>query len=286
MAKLARIALHAGGPAQWAVQQGQDLLGLGDAVPAGEHDTAWLQLAAEGVPAGLLAKAQRLDPAKVEWLMPVARPGKIICLGLNYAAHAAEGGNAKPEYPSFFMRGGSSLMAHQAPLVRPRVSDKLDFEAELAVIIGKRSRHLDESNALDAVAGYSCLNDGSLRDYQKRTAQWTIGKNFDATGGFGPWLVPAADLPPGAHGLKIESRLNGQVMQSDNTSNMIVSVAYALTLLTEALTLEPGDVIAMGTPAGVGYARTPPVWMKPGDRIDIDIENIGVLSNPVVQEGA
>jgi 2-keto-4-pentenoate hydratase/2-oxohepta-3-ene-1,7-dioic acid hydratase in catechol pathway len=286
MAKLARIALQPGGPAQWAVQQGQDLLGLGSAVPAGEHDTAWLQLAAEGVPAALLAKAQRLDAAKVEWLMPVARPGKVICLGLNYAAHAAEGGNAKPEYPSFFMRGNTSLMAHQAPLVRPRASDKLDFEAELAVIIGKRSRHLDESNALDAVAGYSCLNDGSLRDYQRRTAQWTIGKNFDATGGFGPWLVPAADLPPGAQGLKIESRLNGQVMQSDNTSHMIVTVAHALTLLTEALTLEPGDVIAMGTPAGVGYARTPPVWMKPGDRIDIDIENIGVLSNPVVQEGA
>lgn len=287
MAKLARIATQPGGPAQWAVQQGQDLLGLGDAVPAGEHDTAaWLQLAAEGVPAATLARAQRLDADKVEWRMPVARPGKIICLGLNYAAHAAEGGNAKPEYPSFFMRGASSLIAHQAPLVRPKVSDKLDFEAELAVIIGQRARHLDESNALRAVAGYACFNDGTLRDYQRRTSQWTIGKNFDGTGAFGPWLVPAADLPPGAHGLKIQSRLNGQVMQSDDTSHMIVTVAHALSLLTEVLTLEPGDVIAMGTPAGVGYARTPPAWMRPGDRIEIEIENVGLLSNPIVQEDA
>jgi 2-keto-4-pentenoate hydratase/2-oxohepta-3-ene-1,7-dioic acid hydratase in catechol pathway len=286
MAKLARVAVQPGGPAQWAVQHGQDLVGLGDSMPAGEHDMAWLQLADKGVPASLLAKARPLDPDKVEWRMPIARPGKVICLGLNYAAHAAEGGNAKPEYPSFFMRGATSLIAHRAPLSRPRVSEKLDFEAELAVIIGQRARHLSEADALRAVAGYACFNDGTLRDYQKRTSQWTIGKNFDGTGAFGPWLVPAADLPPGAQGLKIESRLNGQVMQSDNTSHMIVTVAHALALLSEVLTLEPGDVIAMGTPAGVGYARTPPVWMKPGDRIEIEVENVGLLSNPVVQEGA
>jgi acylpyruvate hydrolase len=286
MAKVARIAVQPGGPAQWAVQQGQELLGLGENIPAGEQDMAWRQLMMEGVSASLLAKAQRLDPAKVEWRMPIARPGKVICLGLNYAAHAAEGGNAKPEYPSFFMRGATSLIAHQTPLVRPRASEKLDFEAELAVVIGQRARHLTEAEALGAVAGYACFNDGTLRDYQKRTSQWTIGKNFDGTGAFGPWLVPAADLPPGAQGLKIESRLNGQVMQSDNTSHMIVTVAHALALLTEVLTLEPGDVVAMGTPAGVGYARTPPVWMKPGDRIEIDIENVGLLSNPVVQEEA
>lgn len=286
MAKLARIAARPGASVQWAIQQGQDLLGLGDSVPAGEHDTAWRQLAAEGVPASLLAKAQRLDPDKVEWHMPVARPGKVVCLGLNYAAHAAEGGNAKPEYPAFFMRGAPSLIAHRAPLVRPRVSGNLDFEAELAVIIGQRARHLDETQALRAVAGYACFNDGTLRDYQRRSSQWTIGKNFDGTGAFGPWLVPAADLPAGAKGLKIESRLNGQVMQSDDTSHMIVTVVHALTLLTEVLTLEPGDVVAMGTPAGVGYARKPPVWMQPGDRIEIEIENVGLLSNPIVAEGA
>jgi acylpyruvate hydrolase len=232
------------------------------------------------------ASAKQVDLDTVQWLPPVMRPGKIICLGLNYAAHAAEGGNAAPEYPSFFMRIASSLIGHRADLIRPRVSDKLDFEAELAVVIGKRSRHLTTDNALQSVAGYACFNDGTLRDYQRRTTQWTIGKNFDGTGAFGPWMVPAADLPPGASGLKIESRLNGQVMQSDNTAHMIVPVAETLRLLTEVLVLEPGDVVVMGTPAGVGYARKPPVWMKAGDTIEIEIEGIGVLSNPVVDEVA
>jgi acylpyruvate hydrolase len=217
-------------------------------------------------------------------LPPVLRPGKIVCIGLNYLDHAAEGGNPKPDYPSFFLRTANSLVAHNALLKRPSVSDKLDFEAELAVVIGKRSRFLSPANALESVAGYSCFNDGTLRDYQRKTAQWTIGKNFDETAPFGPWLVPAEELPPGAVGLKIESRLNGKVMQSDNTRNMMFPVIEALCLITEAMTLEIGDVIAMGTPAGVGYARKPPVWMKNGDQIDIEIEKIGVLSNVVVDD--
>lgn len=228
--------------------------------------------------------AQRLALDSVIWLPPIIRPGKIICLGLNYADHASEGGHARPEYPSFFLRTAGSLIGHQAPLVRPKVSDKLDYEAELALIVGTRSRHLTDANALQAVAGYTCFNDGTLRDYQRKTGQWTIGKNFDGTGAFGPWFVPANELPPGASGLKIESRLNGEVMQSDNTRNMLFPVVETLRLVTEAITLEPGDVIVMGTPAGVGYARKPPVWMKPGDRIEIEIEGIGVLSNPVADE--
>lgn len=283
MSRYARVT-PPGRPTQWAVERGGELWGLGDQVPAGVNDSAWLDLTAHGPSARQLEQATPLVPDAVRWELPVARPGKVICLGLNYAAHAAEGGNAAPEYPSFFMRGASSLIAHGAPLVRPRVSDKLDFEAELAVVIGRRARHLTEADALSAVAGYACFNDGTLRDYQRRTAQWTIGKNFDGTGGFGPWLVPAADLPPGAAGLKVESRLNGRVMQSDDTGHMIVTVARALVLLSEVLTLEPGDVIAMGTPSGVGYARTPPVWMQPGDRIEIEIEGVGLLANPVVQE--
>lgn len=286
MPKFARIAITPGAAPQWAVQQGNELIALGDAFAAGDDPAAGLRLLREGVSAAQLAKGQRVDAASVEWLMPVARPGKVICLGLNYAAHAAEGGHKAPEYPSFFLRCNTSLAAHAAPLVRPRVSDKFDYEAELAVIIGQRARHLTEAQALDVVAGYACFNDGSLRDYQRRTPQWTIGKNFDATGAFGPWAVPASDLPAGAKGLKIESRLNGKVMQSDNTANMIVSVAYALHLLTEAITLEPGDVIIMGTPSGVGYARTPPVFMQPGDTIEIEIEGVGLLSNPVVAEAA
>ncbi len=231
------------------------------------------------------APANAVKPLKgLKFLMPIATPSKIICLGLNYADHAAEGGNKVPEYPAFFLRGQSSLLAHNEPIIRPRASTKLDFEAELAVVIGKRSRHLTAENALAAVAGYSCFNDGSVRDYQRKSSQWTIGKNFDATGGFGPWFVTADALPPGASGLSIQSRLNGQVMQSSNTRNMIVSTVYALQLLSEAMTLEPGDLIVMGTPAGVGYARTPPVWMAPGDTIEIDIEGIGVLSNGIADE--
>jgi acylpyruvate hydrolase len=285
MPKFARIADRNGRGARWVMAQGNELIALDGAVPAGTDDiTAFLALSQDGPGATALAKGERIDPAQARWLTPIARPGKVVCLGLNYAAHAAEGGNATPEYPAFFMRGASSLIAHRAPLVRPRASDKLDFEAELAVVIGRRSRHLTMDNALQAVAGYACFNDGTLRDYQRRSTQWTIGKNFDGTGPFGPWLVPAADLPPGATGLRIQSRLNGEVMQSDNTANMIVTVAHALVLLSECLTLEPGDVIAMGTPSGVGYARKPPVWMKPGDQIEIDIEGIGVLSNAIVQE--
>lgn len=231
------------------------------------------------------APANAVKPLKgLKYLMPIAVPSKIICLGLNYADHAAEGGNKVPEYPAFFLRGQSSLLAHNEPIIRPRASTKLDFEAELAVVIGKRSRHLTADNALSAVAGYSCFNDGSVRDYQRKSSQWTIGKNFDATGSFGPWFVTADSLPPGASGLSIQSRLNGQVMQSSNTRNMIVSTVYALQLLSEAMTLEPGDLIVMGTPAGVGYARNPPVWMAPGDTIEIDIEGIGVLSNGIADE--
>ena len=229
--------------------------------------------------------AGNVVPLSQARLLPaVPRPGKVVCLGLNYADHAAEGGHSKPEYPSFFMRGATSLLAHGAPMVRPVVSEKFDWEAELAVVIGKRARHLTARNALEVVAGYSCFNDGSLRDYQRRTSQWTVGKNFDGTGPLGPWIVTAAELPPGAVGLKIESRLNGQVMQSSNTSLMLCPVVEALCLLTEVMTLEPGDVIAMGTPSGVGHARKPPLFMKAGDRIEVEIEGIGVLSNPVVDE--
>ncbi|MDB5882342.1 MAG: 5-oxopent-3-ene,2,5-tricarboxylate decarboxylase [Ramlibacter sp.] len=230
------------------------------------------------------ASGARVPVASAKFLPPVPDPRKIICLGLNYADHAKEGGHARPEYPSIFLRVPTSLVGHGQGLVRPRVSDKLDYEAELVLVVSKRARHLTPANALDAVAGYSCFNDGSLRDYQRKTNQWTIGKNFDATGAFGPWFVPAADLPPGAVGLKIESRLNGEVMQSDNTSNMLFPVVETLCLVTEAITLEPGDLIVMGTPSGVGYARKPPVWMKAGDKIEIEIEGIGVLSNPVVDE--
>lgn len=234
--------------------------------------------------AALASGAARLPLAQATYAPLVPQPGKTICLGLNYFDHAKEGGREKPEYPWFFFRGGSSLLGHGQPLLRPRASAKFDYEAELAVVIGRRGKHVSQASALDLVFGYACFNDGSLRDYQKRTPQWTIGKNFDATGGFGPVLVTADELPPGATGLRIQGRLNGQVMQDANTSDMIFPVAETIALLTEVLTLEPGDVLVMGTPAGVGQARTPPVWMKAGDRFEVEIERIGTLSNPVVDE--
>jgi 2-keto-4-pentenoate hydratase/2-oxohepta-3-ene-1,7-dioic acid hydratase in catechol pathway len=216
--------------------------------------------------------------------LPLARPGKIFCLGLNYLEHVHEGPYQVPDYPTIFMRGATSLVAHNQPIMRPLISDKLDFEAELALVIGKRTRHATRENALDAVFGYSCFNDSTLRDYQKRTVQWTVGKNFDSTGGFGPELVTADELPAGASGLRIESRLNGNVMQSDNTKNMMFPVAETIATITAAITLEPGDMIVMGTPSGVGYARKPPVFMKAGDVIEIEIESIGTLRNPVLDE--
>jgi 2-keto-4-pentenoate hydratase/2-oxohepta-3-ene-1,7-dioic acid hydratase in catechol pathway len=231
------------------------------------------------------AAAHSVKPlAGITYLPVVPRPPKILCLGLNYADHAKEGGHAKPEYPSFFMRGATSQVAHGQPIIRPKASTKLDYEAELAVIIGKRSRHLTKADALSAVAGYSCYNDGSLRDYQRKTGQWTIGKNFDATGGFGPWLVTPDELPAGCAGLSIQSRLNGKVMQDANTKDFLFDVVESLCIITECITLEPGDVIITGTPAGVGYARTPPVWMAPGDTCEIIIEGVGTLSNPIADE--
>ena len=220
----------------------------------------------------------------VSFKVPIERPGKIVCMGLNYADHAKEGGNARPEYPSFFMRGPSSLTAHLSPIMRPKVSDKLDYEAELAFVVGKKARNLTLENALDCVAAYSIFNDGSIRDYQRKTTQWTIGKNFDQTGAFGPWLVTPDELPAGCHGLSIQSRLNGQVMQNANTKDFLWGVAETIVLISECMTLEPGDVVITGTPAGVGYVRTPPVFMKPGDVCEIEIESIGILRNTITDE--
>jgi acylpyruvate hydrolase len=222
--------------------------------------------------------------ADVELLAPVPRPGKVICIGLNYRAHAAEGGNAVPDYPAIFLRGPTSLVGPAAPIILPACSDKLDFEAELAVVIGKTATNVRD-NPLDYVAGYCCFNDGTIRDYQRKTTQWTVGKNFDQTGGFSADLVTPDELPAGAAGLRIQARLNGQIMQDSNTGDLIFDVATLITTLSEAMTLEPGDVIATGTPSGVGYARNPPVFMREGDRIEIEIEQIGILANTIARRG-
>jgi 2-keto-4-pentenoate hydratase/2-oxohepta-3-ene-1,7-dioic acid hydratase in catechol pathway len=224
----------------------------------------------------------------IKYALPVGRPGKIVCLGLNYLEHVKEGSQRDniPKFPTIFMRGLTSMVAHGEPIVRPQVSETLDYEAELILVVGKRAKHLSATNATSCIAGYSCGNEGSVREFQRKTTQWDMGKNFDRTGGFGPWLVTADELPDAAKGLKIQSRLNGTVMQSDNTDNMMFPIVEMLVYITQGITLEPGDVIFTGTPSGVGHARKPPVWMKNGDTIEVEIERIGTLRNPIADEKA
>lgn len=230
------------------------------------------------------AAGEPVDEAGLTFLPPVVRPSKIICLGLNYRDHAEESGLGIPEFPVLFARFSSSLIGHGAPIILPKVSNQLDWEAELVVVLATGGKNIAEADALGHVAGYSVFNDASIRDYQLRTPQWTAGKNFDDTGAFGPWLVTPEELPAGAAGLKIECRVNGQVMQSSNTGNLIFDVAKTISLLSSFMTLEAGDVLVMGTPGGVGVARNPQVWMKAGDVCEVEIESIGLLSNPIVAE--
>ncbi|MDW5441134.1 fumarylacetoacetate hydrolase family protein [Polaromonas sp. SM01] len=278
------------GQARLGLVNGQDVIDLNAAQPQVPADlraalAAGVDLAAAAT-AALAGSAPRLKLDSLTLAPLVPEPGKIICLGLNYFDHAKEGGRDKPEYPWFFLRSASSLLAAGGKALRPRVSERFDYEAEVAVVIGKTVKHATLDNALDAVFGYTCFNDISVRDYQKKTPQWSIGKNFDRTGGFGPVLVTADELPAGASELRIQTRLNGQVMQDANTRDMIWGVAETIKLVTECMTLEPGDVIVMGTPAGVGQARTPQVWMKHGDTVEIEIERIGVLTNTIEDEAA
>ena len=228
-----------------------------------------------------LGQSPAIDLNAVRLLPPVPVPPKILCVGLNYDDHLEESGLKKPAYPEIFARFATSLIAHQEPIRRPRESTALDYEAELAVVIGKPGRRISKEQALDHVAGYSLFNDASLRDFQLRTPQWTMGKNFDGTGSFGPWLVTPDALPQGARGLRIQGRLNGRVMQDSRTDLLIFSVPALIEMISVAMTLERGDVIITGTPGGVGAARKPPVFMKAGDIFEVDIEGLGVLTNPV-----
>lgn len=222
--------------------------------------------------------------SQVTLLAPVMAPRKIICVGLNYADHTKESPYEQPDYPTLFSRYATSLCAHGAPIVRPLCSDSLDFEGELAVVIGQGGKHISKADALQHVFGYSVFNDGSVREYQFKSPQWTVGKTFDSTGGFGPYVVTADELPAGAKNLRLETRLNGQVVQSATTSDMLFDVATLIEVITEAITLEPGDVIVAGTPAGIGWARTPKLLMRHGDVCEVSIESIGTLRNPIVDE--
>jgi 2-keto-4-pentenoate hydratase/2-oxohepta-3-ene-1,7-dioic acid hydratase in catechol pathway len=216
-------------------------------------------------------------------VLPIERPGKIVCVGLNYRDHAEEQGAPLPEAPLLFAKWQNALIGPGEPILIPPVVTKCDYEAELGVVIGTRIRNASPDNALDSVAGYTCVNDVSARDLQFADGQWTRGKSPDTFCPVGPRLVPRDDVPDPQQ-LAIRAVLNGETMQESSTSNMIFGVAALIAYITRTITLEPGDLIATGTPAGVGAFRTPPVFMQPGDEITIEIEGIGTLTNPVAAE--
>ena len=225
-----------------------------------------------------------IDAGELRFLPPLTMPPKIVCVGLNYAEHSRETGFEVPSYPTIFARFASGLIGHEQPMIRPTVSEQLDFEGELVAVIGRGGRNIPKAAALDHVLGYSLFNDGSIRDYQRMTPQWTIGKNFDGTGSFGPWIVTADRLPPGCEGLNLQTRLNGKVVQSASTNDLIFDVATLISKLSETFTLSRGDVIVTGTPSGVGAARKPPLWMKPGDVCEVEVDHVGILRNTIVDE--
>ncbi|MGA7973882.1 MAG: fumarylacetoacetate hydrolase family protein [Pseudolabrys sp.] len=256
--------------------------GLGDWLRRSNGDLKALEELAAKAPA-----AARRPLAGLKFSLPVRTPGKIICLGLNYLDHVKEGPQKDniPKFQSIFFRTLTSLTPHLQPLMRPQKSIQFDYEGELVVIIGKPAKHLTMENAVDCVAGYCCGMEGSIREYQRHTTQWGMGKNFDQTGSVGPWMVTADELSAGGKGLKIETRLNGNTMQSSNTEHFMFPVAESLVYLTEGMTLEPGDMLFTGTPSGVGHARKPnPVWMKAGDKVEVEIEGVGTLVNPIEDE--
>jgi 2-keto-4-pentenoate hydratase/2-oxohepta-3-ene-1,7-dioic acid hydratase in catechol pathway len=216
----------------------------------------------------------------VTWLPVIPNPGKIVCVGLNYEEHRAETGRDKTENPALFLRVAESQVGHRQPILRPRESTHLDFEAEIAVIIGKPGRRISQADSWSHIAGYSCYNDGSVREWQRHTVQWTAGKNFAQTGGFGPWMVTADEIPPGTV-MTLSCRLNGERMQHATTEMMIFKIPRLIEYISAFTPLEAGDVIVTGTPGGVGARRTPPVWMKPGDTVEIEIDKVGVLTNTI-----
>lgn len=225
---------------------------------------------------------QGLPLTAITFLPPIPNPGKIVCIGLNYRAHAAEAGLKLPENPSLFLRLNNTLTAHGSSLMRPSLSSDFDYEGELAIVIGKAGRHISKSVALDHIFGYACFNDGSIRDFQFKHSV-TVGKNFPSTGGFGPWIA-TADAIPDPSKLTLTTRVNGTQVQHKGLDDMIFDVPAIIAYVSSWTKLEPGDVIATGTPEGVGFARKPPLWLKPGDVVEVDISSVGVLRNPIVAE--
>jgi 2-keto-4-pentenoate hydratase/2-oxohepta-3-ene-1,7-dioic acid hydratase in catechol pathway len=273
------------GRAGFGAVVGEGIVDLGAAF-GGRHADLKSLLASDAV-AEARSLCANLEPsfalADVTLLPVIPDPGKIWCCGLNYHEHVQETNREVTEQPTFFLRVADSQVGHGQAIVRPRESDQLDYEAEIAVIIGRGGRRIREADAANHIAGYACYNDGSVRDWQRHTSQWAPGKNFWRTGGFGPWMVTADEIPFGTK-MSLVTRLNGQEMQRATTDMMIHGIARQVAYVSTIAPLRPGDVIVTGTPGGVGARRKPPVWMKPGDIVEIEVDRIGVLRNPVVDE--
>ncbi|MEQ1802434.1 MAG: fumarylacetoacetate hydrolase family protein [Gammaproteobacteria bacterium] len=245
-------------------------------------------LLAAGTPRDILAAlaavpARRVDGLRFASVIP--EPARILCVGINYLEHIHEMGREKPDYPTLFTRFPDTLVGHGEPIVRPRISSQYDYEGELAIVIGRTARQVSADSALDHVAGYTCFLDGSVRDWQRHTTQFTPGKNFPATGGCGPWLVTTDEIPdPDA--LRLETRVNGEVLQAAPVSDLCFGVRRIIEYCSSFCALNPGDIIATGTPSGVGFARTPPRWLRAGDTVEVEISGIGILRHHVVDEAS
>ena len=273
-----------GRPGYGAVK-GDGVVDLGRRLPA-KSLRALLEADALGDAAALLA-SEKTDYAldAISYAPVIPDPGKIICVGLNYRDHVAETGRTVTEKPALFARFPTSQVGHLQPIIRPDVSDHFDYEGELALVIGKGGRHIRREDALKHVAGYSCYNEGSIRDWQRHTSQFLSGKTFDRSGAFGPWLVTADEIPDPSK-LTLQTRLNGETVQRTTTDLLITDVPDLIVYCSTIMTLLPGDVIVTGTPGGVGFKRSPPLFMKPGDSVEVEISGIGVLRNPVAAEAA
>ncbi len=271
--------------AAYGIVDGEGIIDLSRRIGARFPDIRTL-LAHEGMQHAREAGAGQkpdLKLAEVTLLPPIPNPGKIFCIGLNYEDHRQETKREKTEAPAVFVRFPESQVGHNQPILRPRESTRLDFEGEIAVIIGKPGRRIAADDAWDHVAGYSCYNDGSVRDWQWATTQWTAGKNFAATGGFGPWMVTADEIPGGTE-MTLLTRLNGVEMQRTTTALMVHSIPSLIAHLSTWVPLAAGDVIVSGTPGGVGARREPPVWMKPGDMVEVEVSGVGVLTNSIADD--
>lgn len=277
------MSFETDGRASWGVVDGDSVRDLG-AAAGGRWPTLRAALAAGAVAEAAAMDAPELPLSSVKFLPVIPDPERIFCIGINYASHIAETGRETPTNPMIFVRWPSSQVGHGQPLLCPAESGKFDFEGELAVIIGTGGRRIAKDKALDHVAGYSCYNDGSVRDWQRHTIQFTPGKNFPETGGFGPWMVTTDEIPDPST-LTLETRLNGEVMQSAPISDLVFDVPALVAYTSTFTPLSPGDVIITGTTGGVGAFREPPVWMKDGDTVEVEISSIGTLTNPVKAEG-